>query len=612
MPHQAKRWILPTYDGGLIDGLCKAAGLPPVLAELLVARGVDSPEGVRRFLGETPDAPPTLNGLRPPTLLPGCDEVAGRLMRALGEKKRIVVYGDYDADGMTASAILFRALKFFGGRVDTYVPDRLEEGYGLNASALEFLAGKGVHTVVTVDCGINSCKEADRAAALGIELLITDHHTPGAVLPVAPVAHPQLIRFNGRWNSPHAEGAPPGESLDVCDRYPFTGLSGSMVAFKVAWKLGLLFSGSETAVPDAFRPLLRRLAALAAIGTVADVVPLIDENRVLVRFALHALLRDPSFPGVAALMDVAQVGRYADRPLSAEDIGFSLAPRLNAAGRLNQAPLAVELLTTDHPARAEELARQVQGFNETRQQRERSVLLDASKRAKEADPDSPALIFSSNDWDPGIIGIVAGKLAEKFHKPSILIATDTFGMKPGSGSCRSAGRIHLYETLAGCAAEGVLLRFGGHAAAAGFQIEPGKIEAFRDIFCRRVREQLGDQPFQPELRIDAECTLGALTPSFVSQIDRLAPFGHENPRPVLCATGVVLDAAPKTMGDGRHLNALFRQDNVVLRGFAFHAAEWIEELESLAASKTPIDIAFHAGFGRYGGKVELHLKDWRH
>ena len=436
----AKRWRIHPHDSDRIAGLQRATGLPAVVAQLLVCRGVLDPACARRFL----DA--KLSDLHDPQRLPGCRQAAERVREAIRRGQRIVVYGDYDVDGVTGTAILLQCLKMLGANAGYYIPSRADEGYGLHGDAVRRLASEGAELIVTVDCGISSVEAAGIARECKLGLVITDHHEPGAELPEAlAIVHPRL---------------PGGD-------YPFAALSGSGVALKLAWALCQQASGASKVAP-AMRDFLVQAVGLAALGTVADVVPLVDENRVLVRHGLASLKQQASL-GVAALLKVA--GLDDKRQLDAEDVAFALAPRLNAAGRLGQARLAVELLVTDRPERAEELAQYVNGLNATRQTLERSMYLSAVQQAKaQFDPEhDAALVLADHGWHPGVLGIVAGRLAEKYHRPVVLVAWDRLGVKPGIGSARSVPGFNLHAALMACRQH--LLGCGGHAAAAGLTIE---------------------------------------------------------------------------------------------------------------------------------------------
>jgi single-stranded-DNA-specific exonuclease len=381
----------------------------------------------------------------------------------------------------------------------------------------------------------------------------------------------------------------------------------------LAWALCQQASGAKRVAPR-MKDFLLQAVGLAALGTVADVVPLVDENRVLVRHGLESLANAPTL-GLATLMELAKVTprQYPDGKtrLTAEDLGFQIAPRLNAAGRLGQPQLAVELLVTDRPERAKELAQYIDGLNATRQTIERSIQLAASKQAKELfDPtDDAALVLADRGWHPGVIGIVAGRLAEKFHRPVVMISWDKAGLRPGIGSARSIPGFNLHQALAEC--DEFLLTHGGHAAAAGLKIEEDQLDGFRGAFCEVAATQISHDQREAELFVDVEAPFSAFTLQATQQLERLAPFGHGNTRPLLCTTGVTLNGPPKPLGSsGHHIAMMLSQHGVTLRAVAFGGGDWADEL---TAANGPLDVAFRPVINDFRGRqsVELHLVDWR-
>ncbi|MDX1965022.1 MAG: single-stranded-DNA-specific exonuclease RecJ [Pirellulales bacterium] len=575
-----KIWRKFPHDAARIRDLEQSARIPAVVAQLLICRGIIDPRQVREFLD------PKLTQLRDPAELPGIPNAVEEIMAAVATQQPIVVYGDYDADGMTATAILYDCLRLLGAVVSYYVPNRLDEGYGLNEDAIRQLAARGTKLLVTVDCGIASWELADTARELGLRLVITDHHEFGQHLPAAhAIVHPRL----------------PGSA------YPFGELCGAGVAFKLAWALCQHASQSKK-VTEKLRHYLLQAVGLAAIGTVADVVPLIDENRVLVRYGLTSILQYPVL-GLEKLLSLTKLRQK--QQLDAEDIGFNIAPRLNAAGRLGQATLGVELLTTTNPERAAALAEYLHDLNSSRDSIERSIYLAALKQAQEQyDPvGDAALVLAGKEWHPGVIGIVAGKLADKFHRPVVMIALDEMGIKPGVGSARSVPGVNLHHSLAACAE--YLLTHGGHAAAAGLKIDPAQVDNFREAFVRQIAAEFAHASGPAELSIDAETTFSALTMKVVEQLEQLAPFGHGNTRPMLCASDVELIEPPKRMGgDGRHLSLRLVQHGTRIRGVAFGAGEWAEALQ---AHGGPVQLAFRPVINEFQGRrsVEIQITDWQ-
>lgn len=584
-----KRWRIHPHDPDRIESLRRAAGIPAVVAQLLICRGITDPREAQGFLN------PKLTDLHDPEHLPGCTRAAEFIHRAIAAGERITVYGDYDVDGLTGTAILWMCLKLLGAQVTYYVPHRIDEGYGLSCEALRSRMSQETRLIVSVDCGIASVEAAATARQLGLSLVITDHHEPGPQLPEADaIVHPRL----------------PGGT------YPFGGLSGSGVALKLAWALCQRASGAKRVGPR-MKEFLMQAVGLAALGTVADMVPLVEENRVLVRHGLQSLAARPT-AGMAALMRTAKldeklrVKRSDGQPnLDSEDLAFALAPRLNAAGRLGQPQLAVELLVSDRPERVRELAQYLDGLNSTRQTLERSIYLAANKQAKEqfCPADDAALVLADRGWHAGVIGIVAGRLAEKYHRPVVLISWDQLGVKPGIGSARSVPGFNLHQALQAC--DQCLVSHGGHAAAAGLKIEEDRLDAFYAAFCEVAAAEISPQQRVAELRIDAEFPLSAFTTETVQLIERLAPFGQGNTRPLLCTTGVTLAELPRPIGSGgRHLSMKLAQHGVTLRAVAFGGGEWAEKL---AAVHRPLDVAFRPVINTFRGRrtVELHLVDWR-
>jgi single-stranded-DNA-specific exonuclease len=575
----SKRWRIHTHDPDRIRSMQAAVGVSPVVAQLLVTRGIDDQQGARDFLACK------LSGLHDPELLPGAAEAAELIYATIQAGERITVYGDYDVDGMAATAILYRCLKLLGADVGYYVPNRLDEGYGLNEEALQSLAERGTRLVISVDCGIASIAEAAAARRLNLRLIITDHHEFAHALPEADVlVHPRLAG----------------------SRYPFGELCGAGVALKLAWALCQKASNAKRVSP-AMRDYLMQAVGLAALGTVADVVPLVGENRVIVRHGLVSLHGQPT-AGLAALLKVTELDRKPS--LTSEDIGFMLAPRMNAAGRLGQAQLGVELLATDDAQRSASLAEYIHQLNSSRQSLERSIYLAAKKQAeRDFDPwADAALVLADVDWHRGVIGIVAGRLAEKYHRPVAMVSLSGVGADVAVGSARSVPGFNLHAALEACSHH--LLAHGGHAAAAGFKIDPANLQAFRADFRQQAADAITEEQRTAELLIDAETTLGLLTRDTVVQIESLAPFGAGNIRPMLCATGVSLVEPPQRIGNGRHLSMWLDQQGAKIRAVAFGAADWEDELN---ASDGPLAIAFQPVINQFRGRssVELHVKDWR-
>jgi single-stranded-DNA-specific exonuclease len=532
-----------------VERLSQELRVVPALAQLLVNRGVlDAAEAIR-FLRSP------LSGLHDPSLLPGVDQAAERIYSAIREEKKVCIYGDYDVDGITGTTILWRCLQLAGAKeTHFYVPHRLEEGYGLNSEALRSLKREGYDVVVTVDCGITSVKEAEVARELGVELIVTDHHEFKPELPDALLVHPRL------------EGS----------GYPFGELCGAGVAFKLAWAICRQFSQARKVTP-LFQNFLLECMALVSLGTVADMVPLAGENRVFVKHGLRSLRSGPSI-GLRALLAAANL---IDKPeLDAGHIGFQLAPRINAAGRLGQGRLAVELLATASEQRAQDLARYLNEQNELRQKIERGIFYHAREQIDSSSllSDAPALVLDDPDWHAGVIGIVAGRLVERYARPVLLISgRDT----PCQGSARSVAGFHLHQALSACSE--FLLGHGGHAAAAGFKIAPENIEPFRRRFCEVAGERLNGRPREHRLIIDAEVPLSAVTFGLLRGIEALEPHGLGNRRPLFLAGGLQVIGEPKKVGGGeRHVSFRVRQETgPQFKAIGFGMADRLDELMSV-------------------------------
>jgi len=573
-----KVWHLVPHDREAIERLATQMNASPVVAQLLLNRGLTDPKLARRFL----DAP--LTGLHPPISLPGMPEAVERLYSAITAKKKICIYGDYDADGVTGTAILLGLLQQLDLQAEFYVPNRLEEGYGLNLEALRQLHSGGTEVIVTVDCGIASLEEADEAKRLGIELIVTDHHEMKDRLPDAICVHPRL----------------PGTN------YPFGGLSGAGVAFKLAWALAVRHCGSEK-VTERLRNYLLDALCLATLGLVADVVPLQDENRILVRCGLVRMREKPPL-GIQALIESAKIS--AEGPIKAADIGFKLAPRINAAGRLGCARLVVEMLTTSNPVKAREVAEFLEAQNSQRQTIERKMVQQARELLdKDHSPDSPAIVLAHADWHPGVVGIVAGRMVEHTGKPVIL-----FALKPDAdvvtGSGRSIASFELHEALKTC--DDLLVGHGGHAMAAGAKIRPENIDAFRERFQAYAAKHFpqGLAP-PPSLRFDAEVPLSALTFGLLNDLDKLEPYGAENPRPRFLAGGLEIVGEPKKMGkEERHLGFFVKQGTTKMRAVGWNMTERIEELVS---AERKVCVAFTPKINEWQGRrsIELEINDFQ-
>ncbi|MEM6458231.1 MAG: single-stranded-DNA-specific exonuclease RecJ [Planctomycetota bacterium] len=555
-------------------------GLDPLLGRLLSARGVATADDAERFLR------PKLSHLRDPAELPGCAAAARRLARAVQERQPVVVYGDYDVDGITASAILWHSLRQLGhDAVTTYVPHRLDEGYGLNTAALDtFAAADPKPLVVTVDCGITAVDAAAHAAALGLDLIVTDHHAfDRENVPNAhALVHPGLDGFRG---SP---------------------LCGAGVAYKLAWQTARSHCGSDR-LPQATRNLLLDLLAYAALGTVADLVPLVGENRVITVFGLQRV-KDTPFDGLNALIDAAEL---RTEKIGASAVGFRLGPRLNACGRMGHAREAVSLLTDASPVRAAELARFLCAQNDERRAVERRTLEQARARIEEgghADDGRRAIVLADEGWHPGVLGIVASRLVETHYRPVVLLGIDpATGVAKGSG--RSVEGVDLHAAMTACGHH--CTKFGGHAMAAGLTLPADAVDAYRDDLVAAVNDVLPPQRLGATVKIDADVSLAACGLPLFDVLHRLAPFGRSNPRPRLRLRGVTVARTAERMGSfGKHLSVTLKDDaGHAMRAVGFGLGDRAEEMPA----GVTIDAVFEPGVNEWRGvrRPELKLVDLR-
>lgn len=541
----------------------QAEGFGVLLSRVLAARGIHTPEAARHLLDGRDE-------LSDPFLIKDMDKAVSRIQRAVEEGEPIVIFGDYDVDGVSATAILFECLSNQGAQVRCKLPSRDGGGYGLNKEILKGLADKGYTLVVTVDNGIAAVEEADYARELGIDLVITDHHLPGEKLPDA-VAVVDPNRAD--------------------DESPFKFLCGAGVAFKLCAAL----EGCDPA------ELLDMFGELAALGTIADVMPLTGENRTLVREGL-AVLQETMRPGLQALLENAG---YAGKPVTAETVSYGLAPRLNAAGRMDTAAVALKLLLCENEEQAAGIAARLGEINAERQQTEQQILA-AALQTIQADParaHDRVLVVAGEGWHPGVIGIVASRLMERYGRPAIVISTEN---GEGRGSGRAPSGFNLHGALAACSS--CLIRSGGHAAAAGLLVEEEKIGAFRAaINAWAVREYPVPEP--GTLKLDAAVRLGELDLASVRQLSRLAPFGSGNPVPLLLVQNAVVDGLWPLGSEGRHTRMRLRQGDSTCFVSVFGTS--LQELPYQPGTAVDAAIEVSVFQGRSGPMVSAHCKAMR-
>jgi single-stranded-DNA-specific exonuclease len=551
--HPDARLTLDSYEFAAAQRLTTELGVSGVLAQVLVRRGMADPASARRFLAAADEHPlDAFGGLR---------EGAARILEHISRRSRITVHGDYDVDGICSSAVLIRALRTLGADVDWYLPSRIDDGYGLAAATVDRLAARGTDLLVTVDCAITAVDEVARARQAGLDVVVTDHHAPRADgrLPEAPIVHP---RIGG---------------------YPCPDLCAAAVAHKLAQAL-LQGAGEDPRMADEDLDLV-------ALATVADVVPLQGENRRLVREGLRALASTRK-PGLRALMDVSRVDPST---VDASAIGFRLGPRLNAAGRLHRADAGLELILTEDAERARAVAQELDAVNAERRDVETRMRFAAEAQVAEHGPQA-AYVLAAEDWHPGVIGIVAARIAERHHRPAVLIALDG---EEGTGSGRS---IPAFDLLGGLeAASRHLLRHGGHRAAAGLTIERANLDAFREAFAAHAAATLTPEDLRREVRVDAVVPGDQLTLTLAEELERLAPFGQGN-RPVSLLVPAALLDEPKPLSEGRHVAFTLAAGGARSRCVLFGAGSKLP-----AEPREPVGAIVRLEANRWNGSVEPRL-----
>jgi len=558
----ARRWIFPTIDPRDRSALASLLSVSPIMASVLLARGITSQEEAQQWLNVE-------EALHDPWLLPDMEQAVDRLHRAVIAGESICFYGDYDVDGMAATSLYVIYFRQLGAKVRWYVPHRVHEGYGLNEHALERLASEGVTLLVTSDCGTTAHREVAAAARAGLDVIITDHHQGEAMPPAFAILNPH------RPDS----------------RYPFKGLCSAGLAFKVVQA----YSHKYAAQCDS-----ENLLDLVAMATIADVVPLQGENRSFVRAGL-VRMSQATRCGIQALKHAAGI----EGPCSSGTVAFRLAPRLNAAGRLAHADLGIRLLTTECKAEAVEIAQRLEALNEERQAIEEQTSVGAAASVRETGL-SPAIVVSSRGWHLGVVGIVAARLVEQYHRPAIVIAMNDSGI--GKGSARSVPGFDLYGALAQCA--DVLEGFGGHPSAAGLTVLEGRLAEFANRFNDIVAAWTRENPVAPLLHVEAEVKLVEMRPQIIRELDRLHPHGAGNPEPLLASRNMfILDA--KVIGDG-HLKVVVRQQgSIPFEAIGFRMGD--VATEHRLAFDRPIDLAFTPELNRWNGldRMQLRIADIR-
>jgi len=566
-----KRWILREVDESVVSLLSDRLKIPPLVARILVHRGLKDPEGARRYLSSS-----LHSDLPSPFLMAGMEQAAGRLVRALERKELICVWGDYDVDGTTGTAALVSFLREVGGEVIYYIPHRIDEGYGLNPEGLKQLSSQGVRLVVSVDCGISNYEEVELARSMGIDVVIVDHHELPPNLPPAFAI-----------TNPHRPDC----------SFPDKGLSGAGLAFYLI--IGLRaklreagwFGASES--PD-----IRRYLDIVTLGTIADMVPLTGVNRVLARRGLTEL-GGSTRPGVVALK---QVARLPPGEISAGQVGFQLGPRINAAGRMDAGLKVVEMLTTESHEVALRIAQELDEHNRERQAMEAQVLEEALSEV-DADPllkERYSIVLGREGWHPGVLGIVASRIVERFHRPTVVIA---FSQGAGKGSARSIRGFHMVEGLRCCA--DFLEKFGGHEYAGGLSIKQEKFPSFLTRFEEIARNSLAAEDLIPVLEVDAELEFSEIGLSLIRHIETLKPFGIGNPEPLFVTKAVEVSERRDFSGGSR---LRLRQGGKSLGAVVFGL-----EKDFPASPGANIDLVYRLTENEWNGSsaVELRIIDCR-
>jgi single-stranded-DNA-specific exonuclease len=545
-------WTIRPCPRGDVTGLAGALEVSETTAAVLVRRGYGDPDKARAFLAARPPE-------HDPFLLGAMDAACERIRAAISAGRRICVHGDYDVDGICATALAVLVLRDLGAEVDWHLPSRFEEGYGVSGETLTRLGEEGCGLVLTVDCGITAVADIAEAKVAGLDVVVTDHHRPGEVLPDCPVVATRP------------------------SQYPFPELCGTGVVYKLAQALGA-------------RESAERHLDLVALATVADVVPLVDENRALVGDGLRRLART-SKPGLQALMRAARVDPAA---VDAGAIAFRLAPRINAAGRLGHPKSALDLLLTEDPGEAERLAGELETLNRERQIVEDRILREATAQVEEwpeAKRRQRGYVLAGEEWHRGVIGIVASRLVERFHRPVVLIAG---GEEKWTGSGRSISAFDLHAALAACAP--VLERFGGHRAAAGLTIQPANVEEFGRLFAEHAEAVLGEEDLLPVLSVDAVVDGRDLTLGLCEELERLAPFGLGNPGVTLLAVDCELSELG-AVGDGKHLKLAVSADGARSGAIAFGQGSRLDRYRRVGR----YDVAFKLAANSWNGTVSPQL-----
>jgi single-stranded-DNA-specific exonuclease len=557
------RWIhLDDIDKETIENYAKQLNVPTIIAKILLNRGIDTYEKAKLFFRGK------IKNLYDPFLLTDMQKAVDRIIKAIIHHEKILIYGDYDVDGITAVSMLYLLLKQIGANVQFYIPHRVQEGYGISTSGIDEAAKLQIDLIISVDCGVTAIKEVEYARQLNMDLIISDHHEPGIQLPNAyAILNPKCEDSN----------------------YPFQELAGVGVAYKLAQALITALNLEVSIIED--------FVDLVAIGSAADIVPLIDENRIFVKEGLIKL-NETKRPGLKALLQVAGL---LNKPIGSGQIVFIIAPRINAVGRMGNAERAIELFTTKDYDRALEIANIFEVENRQRKNIDEETFRMAQQMVEENYDlaNSYGLVLDQDGWHPGVIGIVASRVVEKYYRPTIMISTED---NIGKGSARSISGFDIYLALKHC--EDLLIGYGGHKYAAGLTIEKDKIDKFRERFNQIAFQQLDEDLLSPKLRIESEIRLSDINSRLYKFLKLLAPFGPQNMRPVFLSQKLQVVGTPMVVGNN-HLKFKVRQDGIVLDAIGFNLGDLIYRIEPGASN---LDMAYVIEENTYLGRTSLQLR----
>lgn len=570
------KWIYNSVDKNLIEETAYKHNMPKPVAELMLKKGISSPDDIENFFNGS------LKSLRNPFEISDMEKAAERIAKAVMNHERICIYGDYDVDGITATALLYIFLMQCGANVSYYIPNRLEEGYGLNKEAVKEIAARKTNLIITVDCGISAVQEVLEASIHGMDIIITDHHQPSKELPVAAYTIINPMRED--------------------DTYPNKTLAGVGVAFKTVMALRFVLKKYDFFKQEV--PNIRNLLDIVTLGTIADVMPLVDENRIFVRHGLELMSGENVRIGIDELKKTVE-NLSASKKMKTSNIGFQLAPRINAMGRMASSEKSFKLLVTQNRSEAKQLALELDNENKYRQMIERDILqqtYDLIEKNQYAELQS-GLVIASDNWHPGVIGIVASRVVDKYFKPTVILTEDNGVYK---GSARSIPGFHLYDGLSSLS--DILISFGGHKYAAGVKLEKKNLEEFRNRFNEVVKTSLKEEDFIPEIYIDAEIDSKDITNEVMQWLEKLEPYGQGNKEPVFFMKKVFKYQVETFVGKNfNHLKCVFEKNGLIFEAIGYN----MKEYKSLMAENDKFDILFSLVHNTWKNTkvIQLNLKD---